>query len=112
MTGFRASSPRSVGRALALRLHVDERRLAAVRRSGALLLERGAPRLVEPVEPHRPPLVDAAVDRADDAHVGQPLLARRLGVAPLQDAVGEVGDLDANLVARLELLLLRLLVAD
>src|SRR6185312_10167562 len=96
----------------AFRTHVDRRSFAALRRCGALLLLARAVALVERAERHRPALVDAAVEGADDAHVGETLDPGRLGVAPVEDALGEVFDLRTDLIVRLELLALGLLVTD
>src|SRR4051812_33667262 len=106
------SAPSTASRSAGVGPHVDQRRIGALRRRRALLRHRRTLGLVERLDAHRPPLVDAAIDGADDAHVGEPFEPRRLRILALQDALGEVVDLDADLIARLELLALRLLLTD
>src|SRR5688500_19122465 len=63
------------------------------------LLEAGPRALGEGLERHRPAGLGRAIERADHAHVGEALVAARLGRAVLQDAVGEVEEFRRELVA-------------
>ena len=80
------------------------------RRTADLLLQAGPLALAGGRERDRTAALGRAVERADDAHVGQPLFGAGLGLAVVQHAVREVEQLGRELVALGEAPLVRLAV--